>query len=314
MQHFFSNGKLLLTAEYLVLQGAQALAVPTHFGQSITVETQIDSQSILWQTHVEGNLWFRARFSNSLAILETNDKATAHVIQKLLAATIDLNPEFIAKIQSSKVACSINFPMEWGLGTSSSLISNVAYVSNVDPFLLLRKVSKGSGYDIACARAQSAILYELQQDQPKITPVSFAPTFKNQIYFAYLGQKQNSETSIARYLQKETDQSAVSQVTMLTQEMLHAKKLSDFNQIVVEHEQITGKILGEMPIKEKSFRNFDGEIKSLGAWGGDFVMITWKHSMAELQKILIEKNMHTLFRFDQILKSAAEQKPIRTGR
>ena len=35
---FNSNGKLLISAEYLVVDGAQALAVPTTKGQSLTVK------------------------------------------------------------------------------------------------------------------------------------------------------------------------------------------------------------------------------------------------------------------------------------
>ena len=36
-KEFYSNGKLLLTAEYLVLDGAQALALPTQLGQKLIV-------------------------------------------------------------------------------------------------------------------------------------------------------------------------------------------------------------------------------------------------------------------------------------
>ena len=36
-QTFYSNGKLLLTGEYLVLNGAVALAIPTKFGQTLTI-------------------------------------------------------------------------------------------------------------------------------------------------------------------------------------------------------------------------------------------------------------------------------------
>ena len=32
-QTFYSNGKLLITGEYVVLDGAKALALPTKFGQ-----------------------------------------------------------------------------------------------------------------------------------------------------------------------------------------------------------------------------------------------------------------------------------------
>ena len=37
-QTFYSNGKLLITGEYVVLDGAKALALPTKFGQSLVVK------------------------------------------------------------------------------------------------------------------------------------------------------------------------------------------------------------------------------------------------------------------------------------
>ena len=37
-QTFYSNGKLLLTGEYLVIDGAKALAIPTQKGQSLSVK------------------------------------------------------------------------------------------------------------------------------------------------------------------------------------------------------------------------------------------------------------------------------------
>ena len=55
---YYSNGKLLLTGEYLVLDGALSLAVPTQFGQSLTVET-IDERKLIWKSLDEkGNIWF----------------------------------------------------------------------------------------------------------------------------------------------------------------------------------------------------------------------------------------------------------------
>lgn len=39
MNRFYSHGKFLLTGEYLVLEGALALALPLKLGQTMTVET-----------------------------------------------------------------------------------------------------------------------------------------------------------------------------------------------------------------------------------------------------------------------------------
>ena len=46
-QKYYSNGKLLFTGEYVVLDGANALAFPTKFGQSMSVK-KIKEPKIIW--------------------------------------------------------------------------------------------------------------------------------------------------------------------------------------------------------------------------------------------------------------------------
>jgi mevalonate kinase len=60
---FYSNGKLLLTGEYLVLEGATALAVPTKFGQDLSVE-KIKEPQLIWGSFTNtGDCWFEAVLS-----------------------------------------------------------------------------------------------------------------------------------------------------------------------------------------------------------------------------------------------------------
>ena len=62
MKKQYSNGKLLLTSEYLVLDGAKALAIPTKFGQDLIVQ-KIKEPSLIWESFdVENNCWFSAEF------------------------------------------------------------------------------------------------------------------------------------------------------------------------------------------------------------------------------------------------------------
>ena len=56
---FYSNGKLLLTAEYVVLDGAKALAVPTRFGQNLKVKKG-KNQQINWKSFdADKSIWFQ---------------------------------------------------------------------------------------------------------------------------------------------------------------------------------------------------------------------------------------------------------------
>ena len=49
MQEFYSHGKLLISAEYAVLDGAKALALPTKLGQRLQV-TKTNTEYILWKS------------------------------------------------------------------------------------------------------------------------------------------------------------------------------------------------------------------------------------------------------------------------
>ena len=60
---FFSHGKLLLTGEYLVLDGAKALAIPTQQGQEMSVEILPGSGNIYWTAKdINGNIWLNFSF------------------------------------------------------------------------------------------------------------------------------------------------------------------------------------------------------------------------------------------------------------
>ena len=62
MASFYSNGKLLITGEYLVLDGAKALAIPTKFGQHLEVK-KIDEPKLIWESYSDtNNLWLQVEF------------------------------------------------------------------------------------------------------------------------------------------------------------------------------------------------------------------------------------------------------------
>ena len=44
MKEFRANGKLLLSGEYFVLDGALSLGLPTRLGQRMTVEEQVSDE------------------------------------------------------------------------------------------------------------------------------------------------------------------------------------------------------------------------------------------------------------------------------
>lgn len=278
-----SNGKLLLTGEYVVLDGAKALAIPTKYGQSLKVETN-DLNTIVWKSFNElGEIWFEDEFlikkaSNRLSLKAKNYTEISKRLIQILKATYNLNPEFLNSNQGYNITTHQDFNRLWGLGTSSTLINNIANWANVDAYKLLEKTFKGSGYDIACAQNNTPITYLLRYSQkPLVEAVSFSPAFKAQLYFVYLNQKQNSRDGIAAYKKNaNVDTEVINKMNTITNAMISCESLSEFEKLIITHEEIISNLIKQKTIKSRLFKDFNGSIKSLGAWGGDFVLVTSK--------------------------------------
>lgn len=297
---YHSNGKLLLTGEYLVLDGAKSLAIPTKLGQSLKVSTSKDSL-INWTSYNSNNeVWLSAKLELDFSVLETSNTNQAEFLISLLRAARELNPEFVKS--GVNITTHLEFSNDWGLGSSSTLISNVAQWAEVDPFELHFKVSNGSGYDIACATSQSPLLYTLK-GKPEYKNITWIPSFSDQIYFIHLNQKQRSHKEVQRYsllkeslnLHRLTDE-----VSQLTDRMITAKDLGDFEDVCKEHEYILSSVLQIEPIKEHLFQMYQGGIvKSLGAWGGDFVMVSAQNE--EDLEYFRNKGYDTIVKFEELL-------------
>ncbi|WP_338732793.1 GYDIA family GHMP kinase [Mangrovimonas cancribranchiae] len=305
MKTFHSQGKLLLTAEYLVLDGAKALALPTRFGQSLQVNNSKATNVISWKSFDNNNtLWYENTFrlANGKVKASNKDETTTWLLLLLNEAKI-LNPDFL--ITGHRVESHLTFPRDWGLGSSSTLINNIAQWANVDPFLLSEATFGGSGYDIACASAKTPITYQLFCNPHKsineraISPINFNPSFKNHLYFVHLNKKQNSRDGIKHYRAKDFNKNdVISKVNNLTNEIISATNISLFNECVEKHEALIGTILNETPIKERLFPDFNGAIKSLGAWGGDFILVSY---LTDPTPYFSEKGYHTIIPYNNII-------------
>jgi hypothetical protein len=71
--------------------------------------------------------------------------------------------------------------------------------------------------------------------------------------------------------------------------------------IIKEHEQILSEILKRESIAQQSFPNFEGGIKSLGAWGGDFAMFVSENSNIQLKEDLKTKGLVVMFSFGELI-------------
>ncbi|MCI9845167.1 GYDIA family GHMP kinase [Flavobacterium pectinovorum] len=277
---FYSNGKLLITGEYLVLDGAKAFALPTKFGQNLIVENG-SNYEIQWKSYnADEKIWFEDTISFNEII--TNPNPVTETIKTTLITILHeaylLNPAFIDNAEGYLVKTELTFPKNWGLGTSSTLLNNIAQWVEIDAFTLLKNSFGGSGYDIACAQNDTPIIYRLENNLPIVEPIPFHPDFAESIYFVYLNKKQSSKTAISAYYNNKNNHLAKNIIAnnKITDALIKAKTLKEFACVLENHETHLSDILELQTIKEKVFPDFNGVVKSLGAWGGDFVMVISK--------------------------------------
>ena len=301
---FYSNGKLLITGEYLVLDGAMAFALPTKTGQNLIIE-QGNNKEITWKSYdADGSIWFEDTllFSDISKETTTENESVKTTLTTILHEAFKLNPHFILNSVGYKITTELGFPKSWGLGTSSTLINNIAQWLQIDAFTLLKNSFGGSGYDIACAQNDTPILYHLEDGKPVVENVRFNPEFTKNVYFIYLNKKQSSKTAIAAYSmnKKNNLSNTIALNDIMTSEVLNATTLASFATALQKLEIQMSIILETQTIKESLFPGFNGVLKSLGAWGGDFVMaITADNPVA----YFTSKGYHTIVSYDEMILS-----------
>ena len=299
---FYSNGKLLITSEYLVLDGAKAFALPTKYGQYLEVETQNNNHNILfWESFDnKNNCWFKADFDlKDFNFSNATDKEIAKTLQLVLTKARALNPIFLKSEQSINVKTTLTFDRNWGLGSSSTLINNIAKWAKIDAYKLQFNTFGGSAYDIACANNNTPIIYSLSNKNPKVEPVKFDPSFKDNLFFVYLNRKQNSRNAIDNYKKNtESKSEIIKNLNEITTNLIKSKSLSEFEFLLKNHENILSKILKTETVQSKYFKDYFGQIKSLGAWGGDFILVTGNEKTPNYFK---EKGFETVISYKNMI-------------
>ena len=296
----------MLTGEYLVLDGALALALPTKQGQTLTVNPSTETATLDWKSFaVDGHCWFETSFHLPTLDYSANNHAdTAHRLQTLLQQAQQLNPSFLKDGTGLAVSTHLEFPNDWGLGSSSTLLHLLAQWAQVDAFTLSDQTFGGSGYDIACANNQQPILYQRKNGQPIIHPVDFMPSFHEQLYFVHLGKKQNSREGIAHYRQYvQSPAPLAAHISKITEACFAATTLADFETLLNEHEQIIARTLHLPTVKSLYFSDYSGSIKSLGAWGGDFVLVTGVDDRETTQRYFADRGYTTFIPYQAFVLS-----------
>ena len=275
-EEFYSNGKLLLSAEYAVLDGAKAWAVPTKYGQYLRI-SENNSSKLSWKSlDDKGNVWFQGIYDiQNLNEIASSDTEISKTLFKILLETKKLKSDFLTDSKGCNVETKLTFPKDWGLGSSSTLINNIANWANVNAYQLLKQTFGGSGYDIACAQHDKPILYQINNKQPIVQEMNNLLPFTDGLFFVYLNKKQNSRDGIWAYRKRDMNtHKLVERLSQITNQMITSTRIDDFEKLLTQHEQILSEAMGVPTIKSQLFSDYTGVIKSLGAWGGDFILAT----------------------------------------
>ena len=294
------NGKLLLSGEYLVLKGAKALSVPLKLGQSLDIY-EVSDNGFTWEaSHAEGS-WNTVKFNDKLTIINSTNDIFAKQLQKIIRSSLKISPLNIKDLLGKKAITHMDFLPEWGLGSSSTLVHNLSQYFKINPYELLKTTFKGSGYDIANAAISTAIFFLLTNDKPQSVGINFDPSFKKNVYFIYTGKKQSSKSSIKGFHKKIIAPQDIDKISAISTYMAICTDLTEFQELMNEHENIIGGIIDKTPIKQEHFSDFDGSIKSLGAWGGDFLMAATSRPEKYVSDYFKGKKLAVMFKYDNLV-------------
>lgn len=301
MNQFNAHGKILLTGEYLVLKGAIGLALPTKMGQSLNVE--MSGETLLrWNAFTPQGKWFSATFNPAtLDVLVTDDLVKAENLTSILRAVLELNPN--AFVPGLRFETRLEFNADWGLGSSSTLISLLAQWADVNPYTLLKMTLGGSGYDIACATAESAIHYRLVQGEPLIQPVVFNPPFADHLFFVYQGKKQQSSKEVRAFngrFEQDVLNNEIQTISELSMALPTVTYFEDFCTLLQLHENLLAHCLDRVPVQQQ-YSDFHGVLKSLGAWGGDFMLAASQQTYEEVCDYFKNKGLPTVIKYQDLI-------------
>jgi hypothetical protein len=187
------------------------------------------------------------------------------------------------------------------MGSSSTLIANIAAWAKVDPMVLFNIISNGSGYDVEAANRKKPFFFS-RTDNIVTESAILSPEITPHLYFVYAGRKQDSESAITEFLKLPPPiDKHIRRISEITKDISATNDIDLFREMIIEHEAILANHLNRIPVKQVHFADFSGVIKSLGAWGGDFLLFIHSGESHELKEYLQHKSISTFFHYDELI-------------
>ena len=85
----------------------------------------------------------------------------------------------------------------------------------------------------------------------------------------------------------------------MTKKIKNSVNLPEFENLIDSHEELLASILKTPTVKKQLFPGYTGSIKSLGAWGGDFILATGNQETPEYFK---NKGFSTILSYADMIK------------
>ncbi len=118
----------------------------------------------------------------------------------------------------------------------------------------------------------------------------------------FQGKKQDSAKAVHAFKAKNDKKDLseeVQRISEITQQVSETTDLEHFCALMREHETIVSSHIGIEPIQH-SYPGFEGQLKSLGAWGGDFLLAATPWPESAVREYFSSKSLDTLFCFDEL--------------
>ena len=120
----------------------------------------------------------------------------------------------------------------------------------------------------------------------------------DRLYLVYLDRKQNTLISVSNYRKnKVLPHGIIEKLNKITSDFYTTRQFSRFTDLMEEHEILLSSVLKIPPVKKELFPDFQGQIKSLGAWGGDFILAASEEKRTAVINYFKKKGLATIFDF-----------------
>lgn len=263
------------------------------------VSTTAGADSLVWKAFYQDKVWFECQLRvTDFSVLEASHPEKGETLSRLFQAIRKLNPEFLPD-GGTLIETTLEANPEWGLGSSSTLVSLLAQWSGVNAYELNEAVFSSSGFDIACATARQPIFFIRGK---AVQEIELNYSFANQLFLVYSGEKMPTKAHVGEFLKKEKPSvKIIEEISHLSDQFAACADQDEFNRLIRVHEERIAGLLGVTSVKKQLFADFRGEIKSLGAWGGDFYLVSSRQPFSEIKKYFGNKGLTILFHWHDLI-------------